>query len=126
MPAHAVRLEGLSSPEMNLATVKKQDGPFPVIYESFYYPESPRPNDLTCSVIKALGDKFDMLAYYSDFRIDNPEAGTPSTGPLGGGPKGGQVTGINARISAISRLLHPGTLSVAVHPAGVCRREPDG
>ena len=96
MPAHAVRLEGLASPEMNLATLKKQDGPFPVIFESFYYPESPRPNDLTCSVIKSLGDKFDLLAYYSDFRIDNPEAGTPSTGPLGGGPNGGQVTGINA------------------------------
>ena len=95
--AHAVKLEGIASPEMNLATVKKQDGPFPVIYESFYYPESPRPNDLTCSVIKALGDKFDLIAYYSDFRIDNPEAGTPSTGPLGGGPNGGQVTGINAQ-----------------------------
>ena len=96
MSAHAVRLEGLGSPETNLAALKKQDGPFPVVYESFYYPESPRPNDLTCSVIKALGDKFDLLAYYSDFRIDNPEAGTPSTGPLGGGPNGGAVTGINA------------------------------
>jgi hypothetical protein len=97
MSAQAVRLEGLASPEMNLAALKKQDGPFPVVYESFYYPESPRPNDLTCSVIKALGDKFDLLAYYSDFRIDNPEAGTPSTGPLGGGPNGGEVTGINAQ-----------------------------
>ena len=97
VPAQAVRLEGLGSPEMNLASIKKQDGPFPTIYESFYYPESPRPNDLTCSVIKALGDKFDLLAYYSDFRIDNPEAGTPSTGPLGGGPNGGAVTGIGAQ-----------------------------
>jgi hypothetical protein len=52
--------------------------------------------DLTCTVIKALGDKFDMLAYYSDFRIDNPEAGTSSNGPLGGGPAGGAVTGIGA------------------------------
>ncbi len=96
IPAQAVRLDGLSSPEIDLATVRKQDGPFPVAYESFYYPESPRPNDLTCTVIKALGDKFDMMAYYSDFRIDNPEAGTPSTGPLGGGPNGGAVTGIGA------------------------------
>jgi hypothetical protein len=56
----------------------------------------PSAADLTCSVIRALGDKFDMLAYYSDFRIDNPEAGTSSTGPLGGGPAGGAVTGINA------------------------------
>jgi hypothetical protein len=47
-------------------------------------------------VIKALGDKFDFLAYYSDFRVDNQEAGTPSTGPLGGGPSGGSVTGIGA------------------------------
>lgn len=94
--AQPVRLAGLSSPEMDLATIKKQDGAFPVIYESFYYPESPRPNDLTCTVIKALGDRFDLLAYYSDFRIDNPEAGTPSTGPLGGGPDGGAVTGIGA------------------------------
>ena len=92
----AVRLQDLGSPEMHLAGMKKQDGAFPVAYESFYYPESPRPNDLTCSVIKALGDKFDLLAYYSDFRIDNPEAGTPSTGPLGGGPNGGAVTGIGA------------------------------
>jgi len=97
LPAQAVKLEGLASPEMNIASLKKQDGPFPVVYESFYYPESPRPNDLTCSVIKALGDKFDLLAYYSDFRIDNPEAGTPSTGPLGGGPNGGAVTGIGAQ-----------------------------
>jgi hypothetical protein len=37
-----------------------------------------------------------MLAYYSDFRIDNPEAGTSSNGPLGGGPDGGAVTGIGA------------------------------
>lgn len=96
MAAQPVHLAGIANPEMNLATIKRQDGAFPLIYESFYYPESPSPNDLTCSVIKALGDKFDMLAYYSDFRIDNPEAGTPSTGPLGGGPNGGAVTGIAA------------------------------
>jgi hypothetical protein len=51
---------------------------------------------MTCTVIKALGDKFDFLAYYSDFRVDNQEAGTPSNGPLGGGPAGGAVTGIGA------------------------------
>jgi hypothetical protein len=49
----------------------------------------PSAKDLTCSVIQALGDKYDMLAYYSDFRVDNQEAGTPSNGPLGG-----HVTGI--------------------------------
>jgi hypothetical protein len=93
---HAVKLAGLSSPEADLSSVKKQDGPFPVIYEAFHYLKPPRAMDLTCTVIKALGDKFDMLAFYSDFRIDNPEAGTSSTGPLGGGPNGGAVTGIGA------------------------------
>ena len=89
-------LAGLSSPEVDLSSVKKEDGPFPVIYEAFHYLKPPRAVDLTCTVIKALGDKFDMLAYYSDFRIDNPEAGTSSNGPLGGGPAGGAVTGIGA------------------------------
>jgi hypothetical protein len=93
---HPVKLAGLGSPEVDLSSVKKQDGPFPVIYESFHYMKPPRAQDLTCTVIKALGDKFDMLAYYSDFRIDNPEAGTSSNGPLGGGPSGGAVTGIGA------------------------------
>src|SRR5271166_5815766 len=43
---------------------------------------------LSCAVITALGDKFDFLAYYSDFRIDNQEASTPSDGPVGGNVKG--------------------------------------
>jgi hypothetical protein len=94
--AHPVKLAGLTNPEVHLSSLKKSDGPFPVVYEAFHYLKPPRANDLTCTIIKALGDKFDMLAYYSDFRIDNPEAGTSSTGPLGGGPAGGAVTGIGA------------------------------
>jgi hypothetical protein len=93
---HAVSLSGIRSPEVHLSAVKKEDGPFAVVYEAFHYMKPPRAADLTCTVIKALGDKFDMPAYYSDFRIDNPEAGTSSTGPLGGGPTGGAVTGIGA------------------------------
>jgi len=85
----AVALAGIRSPELDLSTVKKQDGPFTVAYEAFHYLALPNDRDLACTVIKALGDKFDFLAYYSDFRIDNQEAGTPSNGPLGGG-----VTGI--------------------------------
>ncbi len=93
----AVKLAAIASPEVHLSTVKREDGPFPVIYEAFHYLKPTRAQDLTCTVIRALGDKFDMLAYYSDFRIDNPEAGTSSNGPLGGGPNGGQVTGIGAQ-----------------------------
>ncbi len=96
VPAHPVKLAGLINAAADLSSLKKQDGPFPVVYEAFHYMKPPRAMDLTCTVINALGDKFDMLAYYSDFRIDNPEAGTSSTGPLGGGPDGGAVTGIGA------------------------------
>ena len=92
----AIELAGLVSPALDLSRVTKQDGPFPVAYETFHYMKPPRAIDLTCTVINALGDNFDMLAYYSDFRIDNPEAGTSSTGPLGGGPAGGAVSGIGA------------------------------
>ena len=64
-------------------------GPFAALYETFHYLAPPRPQDLSCTVIHALGDKFDFLAYYSDFRIDGQEASSPSDGPIGG-----SVTGI--------------------------------
>jgi hypothetical protein len=92
----AFRLAGIASPEVHFSTLAQNSGPYPVVFEAFHYMNPPRAQDLTCSVIQALGDKFDMLAYYSDFRIDNPEAGTSSDGPLGGGPAGGKVTGIGA------------------------------
>jgi hypothetical protein len=81
---------------VDLSAAKRSDGPFSVVYESFHYLSLPNPRDLTCTVLNALGDTFDFLAYYADFRIDNQEAGTPSNGPLGGGPNGGAVTGIGA------------------------------
>lgn len=88
----AVTLSGLRSAEAHLSALKRGDGPFPIVYESFHYLSLPNPRDLSCTAIKALGDKFDFLAYYSDFRVDNQEAGTPSNGPLGA--VGGNVTGI--------------------------------
>ncbi len=96
VPAHSFTLAGVASPEVHFSSLTRKDGPFPVVFETFHYLRPTRAQDLSCSVIKALGDKFDMLAYYSDFRIDNPEAGTSSDGPLGGGPDGGKVTGIGA------------------------------
>jgi hypothetical protein len=91
LSAHAVRLAGIRNPEVHLSSLTREDGPFALVYESFHYLALPRPQDLSCTVIKGLGDKFDFLAYYSDFRIDNQEAGTPSDGPVGG-----NVTGIAA------------------------------
>jgi len=74
---------------VHLSSLTRRDGPFAAMYESFHYLALPRPQDLSCTVIQALGDKFDFLAYYSDFRIDNQEASSPSDGPVGG-----NVTGI--------------------------------
>lgn len=78
----------------DLSKLSPGDGTFPVVYEAFHWAGLPRTVDLACSVIHALGDRFDFLAWYSDFRVDNQEAGTPSTGPRGGP---GSVTGINER-----------------------------
>ena len=74
---------------VHFSSLSRRDGPYGVVYESFHYFRVPRPEDLACTVIQALGDRFDFLAYYSDFRIDSQEASTPSDGPVGG-----NVTGI--------------------------------
>jgi hypothetical protein len=87
---------GQAAAAVDLSAAKRTDGPFTTVYESFHYLALPNPRDLTCTVLNALGDRFDFLAYYADFRVDNQEAGTPSNGPRGGGPNGGAVTGIGA------------------------------
>jgi len=89
VPPRTVSFAAIRSPEVDLSSLTHKDGAFTVVYESFHYLALPDDHDLACTVIKALGDKFDFLAYYSDFRIDNQEAGTPSNGP-----RGGNVTGI--------------------------------
>ena len=104
--AKLVTLSGMRNPEMHLSSLKPQDGPFPLLYEAFHYYALPNPRDLSCTVIKGLGDKFDFLPYYSDFRVDNQEAGTPSNGPLGA--VGGAVTGIGAKQSGLESYCTPG------------------
>lgn len=88
---------------VHFASLKTEDGPFTIAYEAFHYLALPYPQDLACSVIKALGDNFDFLAYYSDFRVDNQEAGTPSDGPLGG-----NVTGIGQSQHNLDRYCSAG------------------
>jgi hypothetical protein len=106
IPARPVALDRLGNPEVQLSALTWHDGPFPVVYEAFHYYALPNARDLTCSVIKTLGDKYDFLAYYSDFRVDNQEAGTPSDGPLGA--VGGAVTGIGAKQSGLDKYCTPG------------------
>ena len=92
---------------VDLSALKKTDGPFAAAYESFHYLSLPTHRDLTCSVINALGDKFDFLAYYADFRVDNQEAGTPSNGPLGTS-NGVPVTGIGAQQRGLASYCSAG------------------
>jgi hypothetical protein len=106
VPAQAFALAGVRNPEVDLSAAKPQDGTLPVMYESFHYYPLPNSRDLACTVIKALGDKFDFLAYYSDFRIDNQEAGTPSFGPLGS--TGEPVTGIGATQRGLATFCSAG------------------
>jgi len=103
---HQFTLSGVRNPEVDLSAAKTQDGALPVVYESFHYYPLPNSRDLACTVIQALGDKFDFLAYYSDFRIDNQEAGTPSFGPLGS--TGAAVTGIGATQRGLASFCSAG------------------
>lgn len=102
IPSARFSLKGLRSPEVDLSALNPSAGSFKLVYEAFHYLALPNPRDLSCTVISALGDKFDFLAYYSDFRIDNQEAGTPSDGPMGGHVAGiGQIEhGLSSYCSA--------------------------
>jgi hypothetical protein len=106
IPAHFVALRGLGNPEVHFSALKPHAGPFPVAYEAFHYYALPDPRDLSCTVINGLGDNYDFLAYYSDFRVDNQEAGTPSDGPLGS--TGPAVTGIGAEQRGLASYCSPG------------------
>jgi hypothetical protein len=129
--AHAFKLTRLQSPEVDLSSVGRQDGPFPVVFESFHYLKLPNMRDLTCTVLAALGDRFDFLAYYSDFRVDNQEAGTPSNGPLGTSD-GGAVTGIGATQRGLDSFCSAGRFQwqfiqpVFVGSNQMHERPPDG
>lgn len=98
-----VRLTGIGNPEVDLSSLSPHDGPFSIVYESFHYLRLPNPRDMACTIIQGLGDKFDFLAYYSDFRVDNQEAGTPSNGPVGG-----HVTGIGQEEEGVENYCSKG------------------
>lgn len=73
-------LSDIQSPHVDLSLLSRTDGPFALVCEPFHYLALPNPRDLTCTVIKALGDKFDFLACYADFRVDNQETGSHRSG----------------------------------------------
>jgi len=123
----SISLAGLKSPEIDLSATTKNAGAFPMAFEGFHWAEIPRAQDVTCSVITALGDKFDFFAMYSDFRVDNPEGGTPSTGP-----RGGNVSGIGTNTGALENYCSKGQLQwmfvepVATAAVQIQESSPDG
>ncbi|HEY7185658.1 MAG TPA: hypothetical protein VH436_03875, partial [Vicinamibacterales bacterium] len=125
--AKSVALGDLRSPEMDLSASSKKNGPFRVALEGFHWPEIPRAQDVACSVIAALGDKFDFIASYSDFRVDNPEGGTPSTGP-----RGGNVSGIGTNTGGLENYCSKGELQwmfvepVSTSAVQIQEKSPDG
>ncbi len=125
--ARPVQLVGIRSPEADLSALTAKDGAFPLVYEGFHWAAIPRAEDVACSIITALGDRFDFIASYSDFRVDNPEGGTPSTGP-----RGGNVSGIGTRTNGLERYCSQGRLQwMYVEPVSTAaiqfgERSPDG
>jgi len=68
---------------VDLSELSPSDPPSPVLYEAFHHYGRPETASMACTVIRALGDRFDFMVWYSDFRVDQQEAGTPSTGGIG-------------------------------------------
>ena len=58
--------------DLSVAGTHKSTG-----YESFHYRGLPDRFDLTCRLIRSLGDGFDFVFFHAQFRSDQQEAGSP-------------------------------------------------
>ncbi|HSR43360.1 MAG TPA: hypothetical protein VLL48_14325, partial [Longimicrobiales bacterium] len=67
---------------IDLSATDGSAAPAPVVFEAFHHYGLPRAEDLACTVIDAFGDRFDFMVWYSDFRVDDQEAGTRSDGDI--------------------------------------------
>jgi hypothetical protein len=73
------------APPTQAADLSAMDGsgtPAAAVFEGFHRYGLPRAENLACSIIDAIGDHFDFMVWYSDFRIDDQEAGTRSDGDI--------------------------------------------
>jgi hypothetical protein len=84
---------------IDLSQVKPTDAARPVIFEAFHHYSLPGASNMACTVIQALGDRFDFMVWYSDFRVDDQEAGTRSVGDIGQ-----KVSGLGPRMDIGLRL----------------------
>jgi hypothetical protein len=83
----------------DLSSVKPTDAARPVVFEAFHHYSLPGSSNMACTVIQALGDRFDFMVWYSDFRVDDQEAGTRSVGDIGQ-----KVSGLGPRMDIGLRL----------------------
>lgn len=81
--AATVSLAGILSPQINFSAATAGDPARPALFESFCYADIPDERPLSCDVIEDLGDRFDFLVLYTDFRLDRQEAGAQSSGAIG-------------------------------------------
>ena len=84
---------------IDLSNVRATDAVRPVIFEAFHHYSLPGASNMACTVIQALGDRFDFMVWYSDFRVDDQEAGTRSVGDIGQ-----KVSGLGPRMDIGLRL----------------------
>ena len=84
---------------IDLSNVRATDAARPVIFEAFHHYSLPGASNMACTVIQALGDRFDFMVWYSDFRVDDQEAGTRSVGDIGQ-----KVSGLGPRMDIGLRL----------------------
>jgi hypothetical protein len=97
----------------DLSALKPTDPLRPVIFETFHHYGLPEAPSMACTVIQALGDRFDFMVWYSDFRVDDQEAGTRSVGDIGQ-----KVSGLGPRMDVGLRLedfCSQGRLQVTWH-----------
>jgi len=121
------------APEPEAVDLSEMDGSAaaaPVIFEGFHHYGLPRAENLACTVIEAFGDRFDFMVWYSDFRVDDQEAGTRSDGDISQ-----EVEGLGPRMDIgrrASDYCSDGRLQVTWHQpvwAGAVQaheRSPDG
>ena len=84
---------------IDLSSVKGSEPARPVIFEAFHHYGLPGASNMACTVIQALGDRFDFMVWYSDFRVDDQEAGTRSVGEIGQ-----KISGLGPRMDVGQRL----------------------
>ena len=107
-------LPSAARPEIHLSNASTSDPVRSIVYESFYYADVPSGAELACAVITELGNVFDLLTFYTDFRIDRPEASARSLGPIGDAVSGVFQPRLNSEVFCSDGRLLGGQVATYV------------